>query len=63
MFNCERGSKRLAECTDLEVMESGMAVIRLMYPNAPDCKAFLRTNWTKDEFAQMSYTYIALGGS
>jgi monoamine oxidase len=35
-----------------------------MYPNAPTkCKSFLRTNWLKDKHSQMSYSFVAPGGS
>lgn len=49
MFNIGDAAKRMAELTDLQVLESGLEVLKTIYPkvySAP--RAYIRTNWSKD---------------
>ncbi len=52
LFNVANNAKKFAEMTDAEVLESAMAAIRIMYPNAPDYVSYKRTNWSKDQYAK-----------
>ena len=63
MFNVGDAAMQYSELTDQEVLENAMSIIRKWYPNAPDYLRYARTNWSKDEFAQGSYSYIKVGGS
>ena len=63
MFNAEPNTNKFEDMSDQEVLESGMSVIRLMFPEAPEPINYIRTNWGKDHFARGSFTYIAAGSS
>ena len=63
MFNVGEVAREYSELTDQEVLTNAMSVIRKWYPNAPEYVRYARSNWSKDEFAQGSYSYIKVGGS
>ena len=63
MFNVGEAARQYSELTDQEVLDNAMSIIRKWYPNAPNYVRYARTNWSKDEFAQGSYSYIKAGGS
>ncbi|CDW88257.1 amine oxidase [Stylonychia lemnae] len=63
MFNIGKDALSFASMTDQQVLDSAMATLRIMYPNAPDYVNYKRSNWGQDEFAYQSYTYIKAGAT
>lgn len=63
LFNHGAQCRKYSELSDEQVVESAMHAIKRMYPEAPDCKSYLRTNWLKDQYAKMSYCFVAAGGT
>jgi monoamine oxidase len=61
MFNIGDVAEEYSEWTDQEVLDDAMETIRKWYPNAPNYLRYSRSNWSKDEFAQGSYSYIKAG--
>ncbi|CDW74745.1 amine oxidase [Stylonychia lemnae] len=63
MFNIGKDAQSFAQMTDQQVLDSAMATLRTMYPNAPDYVNYKRSNWGQDEFAYQSYTFIKAGST
>jgi monoamine oxidase len=64
MFNYGKQCLKYAKYTDEELVESAMAALKKIFPNAPSqVKSFIRTNWVDDKFAKGSYTYAAVGSN
>ena len=63
MFNGEPNTYNFENLSDEEVLESGMKVIRNMYPGAPSPLSYVRTNWNKDPFAKGTFSYVAAGST
>jgi monoamine oxidase len=67
MFNCEGSAYHFASYTDEEILNSGLEVLKLTFPNKKNIRdsvvSHIRTNWTKDPYARMSYTYLGKDAS
>jgi monoamine oxidase len=49
------------DCSDEEVRDQAMAVLRRMFADVPDPLAFRYTRWLADPWARGSYSYPAVG--
>jgi monoamine oxidase len=63
MFNIGDVAEEYSELSDEDYLATAMATIRKWYPDAPDYIRYSRSNWSKDEFALGSYSYIKAGAS
>ena len=63
MFNIGDIAEEYSELSDEDYLATAMQTIRKWYPDAPDYKRYSRSNWSKDEFALGSYSYIKAGAS
>ena len=58
MQNSGEAAKKYAIMSDRDVMQSAMKVIRTIYPGAPDCVNFKRSNWGNDPNTFGAWAYI-----
>lgn len=63
MFNIGDAALEFADMTDDEVKASAMTALRNMYPDAPDPTNFMRSNWSKDQYAKMAYSFPKAGST
>lgn len=65
MFNYGKQCVKFSTMGDDEVIASALAALKIMFPHAKNLnpKSYLRTNWLKDKYAKMCYTYVPVGCS
>ncbi len=62
-FNAANYAAQLEAASDAETVSKAMAVLRTMYPGAPEPKAYVVTRWKQDVFARGSYSFYAVGST
>lgn len=65
MFNYGKQCEKFATMGDDEVIASALSALWIMFPHAKHLKpkSYIRTNWLKDKYAKMCYTYNPVGSS
>ena len=62
-FNIGDAASSFSTQSDTTLVDSAMATIRKLYPAAPNPVRYSRSNWSQDQYAKMSYTFVKKGAS